>query len=165
MPNRLMAPVLRLLACLLASALAASSVGTGSSQTLDSEQILWNLEHAFWLQAQNNNVPAYLNLWHKDGLGWPLVSDIPVRKDHSADWFTAQASKGLVLERFDIKPAGVQISGDVAVTCYWVAYKWATRNGAGGTRTARVIHTWVKNGKDWRIISGMSMLEPENSGK
>jgi hypothetical protein len=29
----------------------------------------------------------------------------------------------------------------------------------------RITHAWVKTGKDWRIIGGMSMPEPETAAR
>jgi ketosteroid isomerase-like protein len=140
----------------LAALLLAPSQGL--SQT--TEQTLWNLEHAYWSYVQNNDLPAYADLWHKDFLGWPSVSAAPVRKNHITDWITAQTSKGLAFKTVEFKPAAIQVNGNMAVTFYWITYKWLDRDGNGATHTLRVTHTLLKDGKDWHIIGGMSMPEP-----
>ena len=55
------------------------------------------------------------------------------------------------------------MTGDVAVTCYWIWYKWLDKDGKGAAHTLRITHTWPKNGNDWRIIGGMSMPEPTST--
>jgi len=159
MPNYRIAIVLPLMACLLVGALVVSSEGTIRSQASENEQTLWNLEHAYWSYVQDNDLPAYLSLWHKDFLGWPSVNPAPVHKDHITDWITSQTSKGLAFKTVEFRPAAIQVTGDVAVTCYWITYKWADKDGNGATHTLRITHTLLSDGKDWRIIGGMSMPE------
>jgi hypothetical protein len=156
MQNRWMAiaPVLLLAACL-----AAPLRGLAQTQTSEDEQTLWKLEHDYWSYVQDNNLTAYLSLWHKTFLGWPAVSPAPVHKDHITDWITTQTSKGLTLKNIDFKPAAIQVSGDVAVTCYWITYKWVNKDGKGENHTLRITHTLLRDGKDWHIIGGMSMPE------
>jgi len=161
MPNYRMAIVLRVMACLLAGALAVSSEATLQSQASQDEQTLWNLEQTYWHYAQDNDLPAYLGLWHEDFLGWPQSSAAPVRKDHITDWITSQTIKGRALKHVEFKPASIQIKGDVAVVYYWIRFEWLDKAGNGETFSGRIAHTWFKDGKDWRIIGGMSMPEPQ----
>ena len=133
---------------------------TIQSQVSDNEQTLWNLEHGYWRYVQDNNLAAYSDLWHKDFLGWPAVSASPVGKDHITDWITSQTAKGLALKSIEFKPSRIHITGDVAVACYWITYQWLDKDGKGAAHTLRITLTWLKDGKDWRIIGGMSMPEP-----
>lgn len=150
---------LRVTACLLAGVLAVSLLATIQARAAENEQRLWDLERAYWREVQDNDLSSYRNLWHKDFLGWPLVSETPVHKDHITDWITSQTSQGLAFKSIEAKPAAIQVTGDIAVTYYWSTYKWLDKNGAGTPRTSRVMHTWIKNGKDWQIIGGMSAPE------
>jgi|SRR5437016_5951094 len=108
---------------------------------------------------------AYLGLWHKDFLGWPSVNAAPVHKDHITDWIAAQTSKGLAFKIVEFKPAAIQVNDDVAVTCYWITYKWLDKDGNGAAHTLRITHTLLRDGKDWHIIGGMSMPEGANAQK
>jgi hypothetical protein len=150
----------RVAACLFAGVIGVSSLGTLSSQTPESEQTLWTIEHNYWSYVQNNNLAAYRSLWHNDFLGWPSVSAAPVRKDHITDWITSQTGNGMTFKAIGFKPAAIQLTGNLAVTYYWETFKWEDKNHAGATITLRVTHTWIKNGRDWQIIGGMSMPEP-----
>ncbi|MGO9405185.1 MAG: nuclear transport factor 2 family protein [Terriglobales bacterium] len=134
--------------------------GQASNQVSTSERTIWNLEHEYWHYVQDNNLAAYLGLWHKNFLGWPSFSASPVGKDHITDWITSQTAKGLTFKSIAFKPAKVQATGDIAVASYWITFKWLDKDGKGAAHTLRIIHTWVKDGNDWRIIGGMSMPEP-----
>lgn len=149
-----------LLVCLL---IGASAIAPGQSipaQSSNIEQKIWNLEHDYWRYVRDNNLAAYLNLWNKDFLGWPSVSASPVGKGHITDWITSQTAKGLAFKSIEFKPAKIQVTGDVAVACYWITGQWLDKDGKGSAHTFRITHTWLKDGKDWRIIGGMSMPEP-----
>jgi ketosteroid isomerase-like protein len=149
---------------LLASATAISAPQTNKSQTSVDEQAIWKLEHAYWEYVQANNLTAYLGLWHKDFLGWPAQNTAPAGKDHITDWITSQTAKGLALKSIEFNPARIQVTGDIAVVCYWITFKWLDKDGKGDPHTLRITHTWLKDGKDWHIIGGMSMPEPAPQG-
>jgi hypothetical protein len=152
--------VLVVMVCLLAGSSAISSGAAAQPQNSTDEQRVWDLEAAYWVNVQVNNLADYLKLWDKDFLGWPSVSAAPVRKDHITDWITSQTGRGLMFKSAGgFKPAAIQITGNVAVTCYWFTYKWVDKDEKGEAHAIRVTHTWIKDGKDWRIIGGMSMAE------
>jgi ketosteroid isomerase-like protein len=155
----------RIMACCLASALGVYSVGETPARAPESEQTLWNLERAYWRNVQDNDLSGYLAQWHEDFLGWPSFNAAPVHKDHITDWMTSQTSNGKTFHPSEFKPAAMQITGNVGVACYWMTYKWVAKDGTGESRTLRVTHTWIRKGNDWKIIGGMSMLEPATSQK
>jgi hypothetical protein len=151
--------------CALASLFAFLPWLTIASPPFAIEETIWNLELSYWQYVQQGNLTAYQTLWHNNFLGWPSVSDVPVRKDHITDWITSQTSKGLSFQLTEFKPAAIQVNGDLVVVYYWVTSKWVNKDGRGTDHTLRITHTWVKNGKDWQIVGGMSMLEPAKSDK
>jgi len=173
MPNYRMLSALAATVCLLAGATTVSSGKTipspaadqlsdqASNQAPNSEQAVWKLEHAYWDYVQDNNVTAYLDLWHKNLLGWPRFNAAPVGKDHITDWINSQTAKGLIFKSIESKPARIQVTGDTAVACYWITYEWLDKDGKGQPQTSRIIHTWLRDGTDKqrRIIGGMSMPE------
>jgi ketosteroid isomerase-like protein len=136
--------------------LAAVALPTAHAQA-SPEQAIWDLEHSYWRYVEANNLSPYRNLWDENFLGWPSVSAEPVRKAHITDWITSRTQKGLTFTTIEFKPAGIQVTSDLAVVCYWLTYKWQDKDGSATAHTNRVFHTWIKTGKDWRIISGMSM--------
>ena len=160
MPRYRKVVLLTMIACLVAGAFSVISAGKPQPQASATEQTLWNLEHDYWRYVQNNDLPAYINLWHKDFLGWPYVNAAPVRKDHITDWISSQTSKGFTFKAVEFKPAAIQMTGDIGVAYYWMTYKWLDKIGEGTPHTIRVTHTWLKMGKEWQIIGGMSAREP-----
>ena len=161
MINARTSPVIGIIASVLVLASTVSFAEPAQSSSSEEEQPVWNLEHAYWQYVQENDLAKYLALWHKDVFAWPESYAAPAHKDHIADWITSATSKGLTLKAFEIKPAGIQINGNVAVTCYWITYEVLDKErNATSKGTSRITHTWLKNGNDWQIISGMSMPEP-----
>jgi len=148
-----------LICCFAIAPLGVSAGETSSSSGTTEEQTIWNLERAYWRYVEDNDLAAYSELWHDNFLGWPSVSPTPVRKDHITDWITSQTSKGLAFKSGEFKPAAIQVSGDVAFVCYWITLRWVDKDGAGASHTLRITHAWVRSGKNWRIIGGMSMPE------
>ena len=148
----------------VAQATVASDSATGS-QSLKDDQKLWTLEHAYWRYVEENDLAAYSRLWHKEFLGWPSVSAAPVRKDHITQWITNQTSKGLVFKMGEFKPAEIQVTGNMAIACYWVTFKWVEKDGTGDAHTTRITHAWLRTGHNWQIIGGMSMPEPDTPRK
>ncbi len=140
-------------------------ISAEASRAQGDEQTLWSLEHSYWRYVQNNDLAAYVDLWHPNFLGWPAVSSAPVTKDHITDWITSQASKGLAFKTGEFKPAAIHVTGDIASVCYWITYQLVGKDGSGPTYTVRITHAWIRAGSDWHIISGMSMPEPESAAK
>ncbi|MEO8725067.1 MAG: nuclear transport factor 2 family protein [Acidobacteriaceae bacterium] len=157
--------IIRLVMPFLVVVFSALYLQATTQPQASAEQTLWRIEHAYWNYVQDNDLPAYRNLWHKDFLGWPSVSAAPVHKEHITDWITTQTSKGLAFKTVEFKPAAIQVEGDVAVTYYWITYKWLGKDGNGEPHTIRVTHTWIRDATDWHIIGGMSMPEAANPSK
>jgi len=145
---------------LLGGLATVSPVAVAQSSPSGDEQALWTLEHTYWLDVRNNDLPAYLGLWHKDLLAWPSFNTAPVHKDHITDWITSQTSQGLKLQTIEFRPGAVQVTGNIALADYWMVYKWVDAAGNGAAHTLRITHTWMRDGKDWHLLGGMSMPEP-----
>ena len=136
-----------------------------SRKVVGDEETIWSRERAYWRYVEHNDLALYSDLWHENFLGWPAISSAPVRKDHITDWITSATSKGLAFKLGEFKPGAIQVSGDVAFACYWIAFRWVDTRGTGEAHTLRITHAWLRTGKDWRIIGGMSMPEPEEPAK
>jgi len=152
------------LVCLLAGASGISPAQTVQSQAAEQvsniEQTIWNLEHSYWQYVQDNNLAAYAGLWHKNFVGWPVMSAAPVGNEHITDWITSQTAKGLTFKSGEFKPARIQVTGDIAAAYYRITFRWLDKDGHGDAHTLRITHTWLRDGKDWKILAGMSMPEP-----
>ncbi|MGE5326212.1 MAG: nuclear transport factor 2 family protein [Deltaproteobacteria bacterium] len=131
----------------------------------EDEQTVWKLERAYWVYVEKDDLSGYQALWHEKFLGWPYSSPAPVRKERITDWITSQTGKGMTFRTIELKPAGMDFTGDIAVACYWVTYQWLGRDGKGPTYSMRITHTWVREGAKWLIIGGMSAPEPAKASK
>jgi ketosteroid isomerase-like protein len=131
---------------------ASSSKAAGSAD----EEKVWSLEKDYWHFVQNSDLDHYRALWHPQFLGWPSISPEPLRKDHITDWITTHTGKGESLKSYDLERLTVQVTGDVTTTTYRVRSVWADRTGREQPGTVRIIHTWLRQGGTWQIISGMS---------
>ena len=143
---RLMSMVLTLVILFTFNAFAEST----------NEQEVWKLEADYWKFVKTVDLEGYRNLWHENFLGWPMVGAQPAKKDHITDWITAHSNKGEQLRWYHLEQAASQATENVVVAHYWITMFWIDKDGNGAPVTARLMHTWIKNGNTWQIISGMS---------
>jgi uncharacterized protein DUF4440 len=134
--------------------------GLAIAQQSVEEQAVWKLEHAYWEDVKLLDLRNYRELWHPNFVGWPSISLRPVRKDHITDWITENTSKGLHLESYSLRPAAIQGTENLVVDHYWLTMIWSDRDHRGNPNTIRITHTWIRVGKGWQIIGGMSAPEP-----
>jgi ketosteroid isomerase-like protein len=132
-----------------------AAVAFGQQQWLG-EQAVWKLEHNYWEYVRANDLQRYRSLWHPDFVGWPYSSSVPVRKANITDWIAGFKDKGLQLQSYTLKPAASQRTKDVVIVHYWLTQTWTDKNGQGEPRSARITHTWIRNGDAWQIVGGMS---------
>ena len=144
----------------IAALLLLCSLPCFAQQSAD-EAAVWKLEQSYWGDVKALDLASYRELWHPNFVGWPYVSLQPVRKDHITDWITNNTAKGLHLESYSLKPGASQATENVIVVHYWVTSVWADKDHHGEPHTLRITHTWIKTGKEWQIIGGMSAPEPE----
>ena len=142
--------IMKILLCLL---LLAPSLEFAQTAGKDEAQI-WALEKSYWEDVKANDLGKYRALWHDKFVGWPSFSDEPKHKDHIADWITANTSKGLSLESYDLEELAIQIIGDVAVVHYRVRMNWS--GDKAKAEATRITHTWIRHDGKWQIFGGMS---------
>jgi len=95
-------------------------------------------------------------LWHEKFVGWPSVSDAPRHKDQITDWLTANTSKGLTLDSYNLEELAIQVLGDVAVVPYRVRMTWSGDKQPGKAEAVRITQTWIRHDGIWQIFRGMS---------
>lgn len=132
-----------------------SSTVFGRNPSADEEKV-WSFEQAYWQFVRQNDLERYRGQWHPQFLGWPYNSPEPMGKDHITDWITAHTSKGESLKSYSLTRLLVQMTENVATTTYRVRMVWVDKTGSEQPTTIRVIHTWLRTGRTWEIVSGMS---------
>src|SRR5947208_8015409 len=113
---------------LISFSLLFAAVTLGNAATAAESQV-WNLEKAYWEYVKGNDLEKYRTLWHEKFLGWPLVSASPLRKDHITDWITANTSKGVKLQSYEIEQLDIQVTGEIAINHYRIKASWADNKG------------------------------------
>ena len=120
------------------------------------EQEVWKRETDYWNYVKAADLENYRNLWHPNFVGWPMVSGVPMKKDHITDWITTHTSNNEQLQWFHIEQAASQHTENIVVVHYWITQFWVNKDGSGTPSTARITHTWIKTATGWQIIGGMS---------
>ena len=146
----------------LLSVLMMSASLVLAQETGKDEAQIWTLEKSYWEDVKANDLEKYRALWHDQFAGWPSFSDAPMHKDHIADWMTANTSKGLTLESYNLEELAIQVLGDVAVVHYRVRMTWSGDKQSGKAEAVRITHTWIRHDGVWQIFGGMSApVNPE----
>jgi ketosteroid isomerase-like protein len=130
--------------------------GPLAAQQSPQEKEVWSLEDTYWQCVQANDLERYAKLWSEDFLGWPYTNPEPAGKDEITGWITAHTSKGEVLKSFEVEPLKAHVTGKYATVTYRIHFIWADKSGAEKPGIFRIIHTWLREGRSWQIISGMS---------
>lgn len=122
----------------------------------DRQEEVWQMEETYWHYVSSGNVDAYVSLWHDDFVGWPCFSWTPTGNASIGSWVEEIRDNHWTLT-YDLRPAAVQLFGDVAVVPYAAEYVFGypdgTSKGKGDWR--KFTHTWMKLDGDWKIIGGM----------
>lgn len=124
------------------------------------ERAVWQLEHDYWEYVKAGDLESYSNLWHEDFVGWPHLSERPVRKEHVTGWIVAHMERGEKLRVCEIREAASQFTDNLVVTHYRLTGAW----GDDPENTSRITHTWIKTADGWKIIAGMSAPD-DDSGR
>jgi ketosteroid isomerase-like protein len=119
------------------------------------EQEIWALEETYVSAFENAKHGNIVALLHRDFLGWPSESLLPTDKRGGTDYVQENFPESLEL-RFELKPMGIRVSGDVAIVHYLVTISEKDGCAAGKVQMVRITHTWIKEGSEWKILGGMS---------
>lgn len=119
------------------------------------EEEIWALEEAYFTNLYRANYEKMLAMVHCRFLGWPGNLPRPIDREESACFM-----KKLIPEptscTLKIRQAGIQVVGNVALTQYTLDVNCVDGTGKEKTQSSRITHTWVKEGRDWRLLGGMS---------
>jgi len=146
------------LAAVLFSTICAVSVR--AQQLSGPAREVWAMEERYWNDVKSLNVEDFLSLWHDDFKGWPASSNAPIPKDSAADMIRVPLSRGSRITRYELHRKVLQVFGNTAISIYAVTFTWVDNHGHV-ERTGqwyKLIHTWLKVGKEWKIIGSLSAV-------
>lgn len=130
-----------------------------SSESNEAEQEIWALEEAYMSAFENARHDEIVALLHRDFLGWPGESEMPTDKNQAARHLKDIFPESLELS-FELHRSAIRVTGDVAITHYFVRIGAKDEVDAAKVQTVRITHTWIREGADWRILGGMSGTVP-----
>lgn len=145
----------RLLATTAVLLLLANTTIALAQELSAAQNEVWQMEELYWSDLESANLEAYVGLWHKGFLGWPRDRDLPVGKAGIEQSTRKKFAEGRVVHH-EILSKGVTVLGNVGVTQYGVRVLRVEASGDSVTYVSRVTHTWLRIGKTWQIIGGMS---------
>ncbi len=119
---------------------------------------VWQMEDDYWSYVQAGDVDRYLSLWHEDFIGWPCAFEAlhPVGKDQISSWVERIRDQKLKLT-YRIEPEAAQDFGHVVAVHYStpMTYEYPDGRVTGQDQLYKFTHTWLWDGTEWQIISGM----------
>ncbi|HOW54028.1 MAG TPA: nuclear transport factor 2 family protein [Syntrophorhabdaceae bacterium] len=120
------------------------------------EEKIWKLEEAYFTNLYNADHDGTLALVHSQFLGWPDMAAKPLDWQGSADFMKKAFSKPspctLTFER-----EGISVVDNAALTQYIIHASCSDTTGTVKRQSSRITHTWIKEGRDWKLLGGMSM--------
>jgi hypothetical protein len=119
------------------------------------EKEIWANEEAYFTHLYQANYEGVLALVHRQFLGWPGGLDQPIDYEESAR-FMKQLMPKPTSCKIRIERAGIQVSGNLALTQYTLHADCGDAPGAKKIKPSRITHTWVKEGGRWKLLGGMS---------
>jgi len=119
------------------------------------EDRIWALEQAYFEYNRDADYERIAATWHDQFLGWPDAEDEPIDKEEGTRYIRRVFQKPGSFD-FEIERKGIRILGDVAVNYYTVHSTTRDDRGQEQKRHMRIIHAWLKEGGQWRVLGGMS---------
>ena len=139
-----------------------SVVGLVASVAVAQEDVVWEMEEAYWRYVRAGEVDRYIGLWHEDFVGWPCSTLQPSRKANIGGWVREIRDKGIKVT-YELRREAVQYFGEVAVVHYAtpLVYEYPDGRITGEGELLKFTHTWMKVKGQWQIIGGMcAVLKP-----
>jgi len=150
-----MKTTVRLLSLIGACLILAAAVAAQAKEMSAAEKEVWQLEENYWKFAQAYDLESYRTLWHEEFVGWPRSEAVPVGKSGIGGWLERRKNAGQTL-RYKLERRAVREIEGAVVAHYTVHVEWVASEGKAESEVSRIMHTWVKSGGRWKIITGMS---------
>jgi hypothetical protein len=120
---------------------------------------IWQLEIDYWQTIQRFDLARYRRFWHRNFSGWPHLTHSPQRPNTIGAWLADYQSRGRALVSCRLRLEDMRITGNVAVVHYRVAAVSKEPGKSATSARLRISHTWLRTGRRWKILGGMSLAE------
>jgi hypothetical protein len=120
------------------------------------EKEIWTLEEAWYTHHRDGAPEKAYALVHDQFLGWPAIGSSVVDKEGLIAFITEEDA-GVDFCDFEfVDPSGVQVIGDTAINHYRILFMGRNLDGSKIEESIHVTHTWIKQGSQWKLLSGMA---------
>jgi hypothetical protein len=147
-------PVIALLLFSGLAAMPAPDELTGVKDTPD--DTIWAQEQSYFVNLYKANYAEVVALYDEQFLGWPNGLKQPIGLEESSR-FMKQLIPNPTSCTIRIDRAGIRLTGTTALTQYTLYVDCKDPSGVITTKTSRITHTWIKKGKAWKLLGGMSI--------
>lgn len=127
---------------------------------IDAAEQVWSGEEAYWHYVESRDLEHYLALWSDDFVGWPIVTDHPIHKAEIASHFQSGWVSRVIA--YELHRESVDMHGPIGVTFYRVRLRLRGADHSESIAISRITHTWMNNGREWQIVSGMSAADSDS---
>lgn len=115
---------------------------------------LWLLEEEYMRSYTNKSIDKLKEYWHKEFIGWPEWADSPVNVDQALMVIGKKANN--TITAFEIRPHNILVKDNIAITYYFIDLELVNDKNEKSKASYRIIHTWINESKNWKIVGGMS---------
>jgi len=109
----------------------------------------WQMEIKYWDLLKAADLKGYMELWHKDFIGWPHWAPKPAGKNGiekgTLPWYQ-------YVKSYELKPEAINLFDKFAMIYY--RFSWPAPDGRN--ITGRIGHLWIRQDGKWQIIAGYS---------
>jgi len=143
-------PALAAIALALAGPVGAQTVVPQDKGQVEKE--LWTKEQAIYAARGRGDLQTYYNGTSDAYLGWPPQVAAPIGRDQ-----LKPANPGVMgsHEKLEMKFTALTLSGDSALI-YYKTHMTMQGDGTPTDKHYEVIHAWVREGGQWRLLGGMA---------
>ena len=143
------------------AALSVAAVPWLPAATTTDEELLWSYEQAIYAGRAKGDVSFYVNHADPAYAGWPPQSAEPFGRDELAE--QARRAAGHPGEKLVLEKNLIRLTADrKTAMVFYTTHRTVRSDGAAVDERYENIHVWLRRGRDWMIVGGMSRPMPAN---
>ncbi len=119
------------------------------------ENDIWALEESWYSHHRDGSPDLAYALVHDDFRGWPTIASPGINKAGLIA-VISEEDKNVASSEFELTQHAIQVVGSTAINHYTVEFAGKFRDGSEFNECLNVTHTWIREGTQWKLISGMA---------
>lgn len=156
--------VARCAAALVLASFALAAMPGHSGPTTSDEALLWSYEQSIYAGRAAGSFAFYVDHADPDYAGWPPQFIAPIGRSELIEGAKLQA--GRTGEKIELHKDLIRLAdkGRVALVFY-TTHRTRRSDGTAVDESYENIHVWLRRGKGWQIVGGMSRPVPKDRMK